>query len=308
MKYRIRHVTRYHYSEAVNLCRNEACLLVRKTEHQRCRSSVLQISPEATDIHERSDFFGNRRTHFAIQQPHDTLTVTAVSEVEVFPRVQLQKPDQSHPWEVVVEMQRTQRTPDIVAVMPYRYASPLVPLLPALADYARVSMTPGRPVLSATSDLMRRIYHDFSYDPASTTIATPLTEVLEKRRGVCQDFAHVAIGCLRSLGLAARYVSGYIETLPPPGQERLIGADASHAWFSVYLPGSGWVDYDPTNNHQPLEQHITVAWGRDFSDVSPLKGIALGGGKHQVVVSVDVARQTDIPLLLQQQQGLGPLS
>ncbi len=309
MKYRIRHVTRYHYREAVNLCRNETCLLVRQTEHQRCSSSVLQISPEATDIHERSDFFGNRRTHFAIQQPHETLTVTAVSDVEVFPRVYLQKPEQSHPWETVVEMLRTQRTPDIVAVMPYRYASPLIPLLPSLADYARVSMTPGRPLLAATIDLMQRIHRDFSYDPTSTTIATPLAEVLEKRRGVCQDFAHVAIGCLRTLGLAARYVSGYIETLPPPGQERLIGADASHAWFAVYLPGHGWLDFDPTNNYQPLDQHITVAWGRDFSDVSPLKGIALGGGKHQVVVSVDVARQPDQPLLLQQQQqGQGPLS
>ncbi len=302
MKYRIRHVTRYNYSEAVNLCRNETCLLVRETEHQRCHSSVLQISPEATDIHERTDFFGNRRTHFAIQQPHDCLTVTAVSDVEVVPREHMLKPEQSHPWETVVEMLRAQRTPDIVAVMPYRYASPLVPLVPSLTDYARDSMTPGRPLLAATIDLMQRIYHDFSYDPASTTIATPLAEVLEKRRGVCQDFAHVAIGCLRSMGLAARYVSGYIETLPPAGQQRLIGADASHAWFAVYLPGNGWFDFDPTNNYQPRDQHITVAWGRDFSDVSPLKGIALGGGKHQVVVSVDVARQFETPLLLQQQQ------
>lgn len=308
MKYRIRHVTRYHYSEAVNLCRNEACLLVRDTEHQRCHSSVLQISPTATDYHERSDFFGNRRTHFAIQQPHDTLTVTAISDVEVFPQVSLQQPEQSHPWDAVVEMLRTQRTPDIIAVMPYRFASPLVPLLPPLFDYARASMLPGRPLLAATIDLMQRIYQDFTYDPTSTTIATPLAEVLEKRRGVCQDFAHVAIGCLRSLGLAARYVSGYIETLPPPGQERLIGADASHAWFAVYLPGYGWFDFDPTNNHQPMEQHITVAWGRDFADVSPLKGIALGGGKHQVVVSVDVARQSIPPLLLQQQQSQGSLS
>lgn len=305
MRYRIRHMTRYHYSDPVNLCRNETCLLLRQTESQRCHSSVLEISPEATDVHERVDFFGNRRTHFAIQQPHDTLTVTALSEVEVFPPAQFQDPDQSHSWEGVVEMLRVQRTLDNIAVLPYRYASPLIPLLPQLADYARVSMLPGRPLLVATLDLMQRIYHDFSYDSASTTIATPLAEVLEKRRGVCQDFAHIAIGCLRSLGLATRYVSGYIETLPPPGQERLVGADASHAWFAVYLPGSGWFDFDPTNNQQPRVQHITVAWGRDFSDVSPLKGIALGGGKHQVVVSVDVARQPDPPLLLQQQQRQG---
>jgi transglutaminase-like putative cysteine protease len=140
---------------------------------------------------------------------------------------------------------------------------------------------------------MQRIYRDFAYDPESTTIATPLAEVLKTRRGVCQDFAHLAIGCLRSMGLAARYVSGYIETLPPPGQERLVGADASHAWFSVYAADAGWIDFDPTNNKLLSDQHITVAWGRDFADVSPLRGVALGGGKHKVEVSVDVARQPD---------------
>jgi transglutaminase-like putative cysteine protease len=140
---------------------------------------------------------------------------------------------------------------------------------------------------------MQRIYQDFTYQPGFTTISTPLAEVLKSRQGVCQDFAHLAIGCLRSIGLAARYVSGYIETLPPPGQERLVGADASHAWFAVYAPNAGWIDFDPTNNQLPEEQHITVSWGRDFSDVSPLRGIALGGGKQKVDVSVDVARQSE---------------
>ncbi|MDH3453920.1 MAG: transglutaminase family protein, partial [Desulfuromonadales bacterium] len=147
-----------------------------------------------------------------------------------------------------------------------------------------------RLLADAVSDLMQRIYHDFSYDPGVTTIATPLSEVMATRRGVCQDFAHLGIGCLRAMRLAARYVSGYIETVPPPGQARLVGADASHAWFSVYSPTSGWLDFDPTNNQRPVEQHITVAWGRDFSDVSPLRGVALGGGRHKVNVSVDVAR------------------
>ena len=136
--------------------------------------------------------------------------------------------------------------------------------------------------------LMRRIYHDFTYDPEFTTIATPLSEVLEHKRGVCQDFAHLAIACIRSMGLAARYVSGYIETLPPPGKEKLVGTDASHAWFSVFFPETGWLDFDPTNNQMPMDKHITVAWGRDFDDVTPLKGIAFGGGQHRLSVSVDV--------------------
>ena len=135
---------------------------------------------------------------------------------------------------------------------------------------------------------MQRIYTEFKYDPEFSTLATPLKEVLEHRSGVCQDFAHLAIGCLRSQGLAARYVSGYIETEPPPGKERLVGADASHAWFSVFQPGVGWLDFDPTNNQIPGERHITVAWGRDYADVTPLKGVAFGGGEHELKVSVDV--------------------
>lgn len=305
MRYRVRHITEYRYSAAVNQCRNETCLLLRDALQQRCYSSELTVSPEATDVHERTDFFGNRRTHFAILHPHEALTVTAVSDVEVWPPPAPDDAAQSLAWEEVAEQLRTERTAASLAANPYRYASPLVPLSPVLADYGRVSLQPGRPLLAATIELMQRIYKDFAYDPASTTIATPLPEVMELRRGVCQDFAHVAIGCLRSLGLAARYVSGYIETLPPPGRERLVGADASHAWFAIYLPEHGWIDFDPTNNQQPTHQHITVAWGRDFSDVSPLKGIALGGGKHRVAVSVDVARQPQSMLQLvagQQQQ------
>ena len=153
----------------------------------------------------------------------------------------------------------------------------------------------------AAADLMQRIYHDFTYDQKSTTIDTPLSEVMAARSGVCQDFAHIGVACLRSIGLAARYISGYIETLPPPGQARLIGADASHAWFSVYAADAGWIDFDPTNNQIPGDQHITVAWGRDFADVSPLRGVALGGGNHKVVVSVDVARIPDNILNYQSQ-------
>lgn len=291
MRYRIRHITQYHYSDAVTLCRNEGCLLPRSTDWQQCHHAELQINPDPADLSEHQDFFGNRKSHFAIQDAHEKLTVTATSDVEVEPQ-RSQPLEESPPWEEVVRTMTEDRSPPMVAALPYLYPSPLIPLLPSVEEYARLSFTAKLPILVAVADLNRRIYDEFAYDPESTTITTPLMEVMKQRRGVCQDFAHLAIGCLRTVGLAARYVSGYIETLPPPGQERLIGADASHAWFSVYVPGSGWFDFDPTNNQRPVDQHITVAWGRDFADVSPLKGIAMGGGEHRVLVSVDVARQS----------------
>ncbi|WP_303721186.1 transglutaminase family protein [Malonomonas rubra] len=293
MKYRIKHITEYHYSEPVQLCRNQASLLPRSTEFQLCRNSSLKVSPTADDLHERKDFFGNRVTHFALQEPHEKLVVTAQSEVEIIANQALFDATQGKAWDGVRAHLRTVRNPDTLTVLPYLYDSPLVREIPQLVDYASPSFPPGRPLPEAVEELMQRIYQDFRYDPEVTTISTPLQEVLANRHGVCQDFAHLGIGCLRAMGLAARYVSGYIETIPPPGTKRLVGADASHAWFSIFSPGIGWIDFDPTNNQIPAEQHITVAWGRDFSDVSPLKGIALGGGEHTVVVSVDVARLTE---------------
>ena len=168
--------------------------------------------------------------------------------------------------------------------------SPLISIFPTLADYARLSFPANRPLLEAVHDLMQRIYQDLKFVPGVTTIATPLSEVLQKRRGVCQDYAHLMVGCLRAQGLAARYVSGYIETIPPPGQEKLQGADASHAWCSVFVPGLGWVDFDPTNNLIPTDQHLYLGWGRDFSDVTPLKGVFFSTGNHKLKVSVDVSR------------------
>ena len=166
--------------------------------------------------------------------------------------------------------------------------SPFVAVRPAFREYAEPSFLPGRPLLEAVADLNERIYREFKYDPHFTTVATPLDEVLSERRGVCQDFAHLAIACLRSLGLAARYVSGYILTVPPPGRPRLVGADASHAWLSVFVPGLGWADFDPTNDLLPDLQHVTLAWGRDFSDISPLRGVILGGGEQKIDVRVTV--------------------
>ncbi len=287
MKYRVTHITEFVYEAQVGLCYNEACLLPRELPHQRVLSSELQIDPVPNDHYGRLDYFGNRTDYFSIQTPHDRMVVTATSEIEVEKSILLDNA-WNLPWETVREQLRSDRSADVLDASQFILDSPIVSADDLLADYARPSFTSGRPLVEAVHDLMQRIFREFKYDPEFSTIATPLKEVLAHRAGVCQDFAHLAIGCLRSHGLAARYVSGYIETVPPPGTKRLVGADASHAWFSVFQPGTGWLDFDPTNNQIPREQHITVAWGRDFTDVTPLKGVAYGGGEHLLKVSVDV--------------------
>jgi len=290
MKFRVTHTTEYGYSQPVSLCRNEACLLLRETPWQRCLHSELKVVPAPADFRERTDFFGNRVSHFAVQEPHEKLQVTALSEVDICPEPTLLDKANQLSWQQAKEKLAGQRTTQILAALPFLYDSPLAARSAELEAYAQPSFSPGRSLGEAVAELMTRIFTDFTYQPGATTVTTPLAEVMKNRSGVCQDFAHLGVACLRSLGLPARYVSGYIETLPPPGQQRLIGADASHAWFSVFAPSLGWIDFDPTNNQLLGEQHITVAWGRDFSDVSPLKGVAMGGGKHKVNVSVDVAR------------------
>ncbi len=311
MKYRITHSTLYHYSQPVGLCQNEARLQPRNFWRQHCHSSYFTIDPESVDFQERLDFYGNRVAYFAVQKPHIKLLVTAISEVTIFPRHTALELLSQVSWEQVrnslqgspVQSQIQSQTQngsgswqhqeivhEVLEAKQYLLDSPMVSISQELADYAQLSFQPNRALVVVVHDLMARIYKDFTYDPTFTTIATPLSDVLRYRRGVCQDFAHLAIGCLRAYGIAARYISGYVETLPEPGKTRLTGADASHAWFSVYIPGSGWLDFDPTNNAIPLDQHITLAWGRDFSDVTPLKGIAFGGGQHTLAVSVDVLR------------------
>jgi len=288
MRYRVRHQTRYRYAEAVSLCHNEAYLLPRACARQRCTRSVLTIEPAPAVTREREDFFGNRVCYFAVQRSHEHLQVTADSEVEVLsPEAGLLD---SPPWEAVRERVAADTTTPGLEARDFVLPSAFVPPDDAVWDYARASFPPGRPLLEAVRDLTRRIHQEFRYDPGFTTIVTPLAEVLAHRRGVCQDFAHLQIACLRSLGLPARYVSGYLETLPPPGKAKLQGADASHAWVSVYDPEQGWTDFDPTNDQLVGEQHITTAWGRDYGDVTPLKGIIFGGGEHTLEVAVDVER------------------
>ncbi len=289
MIFRISHSTRYEYTDPVSLCHSIAHLKPRKHPHQRCVSSQVRVDPWPAVNRDYEDFFGNRVSYFSIQQSHAALEITAVSEVEVTPPT-LPPAGETLPWELVVERLRSKREARLTNARIFTLPSAQVPLDEAATEFAAKSFTAERPILEATSELMARIFAEFEYDPTFTTIATPVAEVMTHRRGVCQDFAHVAIAGLRGLGLAARYVSGYLETLPPPGTPKLKGADASHAWFSLLIPDLGWVDFDPTNDQTPSGQHITTAIGRDYYDVTPVRGIFYGGGAHDLRVAVDVDR------------------
>lgn len=227
-----------------------------------------------------------------MQEPHRELTLQAVHRVEVVPHVE-PNPVQTPQWDQVRDLLSIDRSREVLDASQFVCDSRYVKPTTELADYARSSFGLGRPILEAALDLTARIHADFEYDPLSTTVATALSEVFAQRCGVCQDFAHLQIACLRSIGLAARYVSGYLSTEPPPGCVPLIGADATHAWLSIFCPGLGWLDLDPTNNQIPSEGHILLAWGRDYDDVSPVKGVVLGGGQHSVNVSVVVERLTE---------------
>jgi transglutaminase-like putative cysteine protease len=289
MMYRITHRTTYHYSAPVSRARNEAHLRPRDTDRQECLTSDLVVEPVPTSWTERLDFFGNPVVAFAVDGPFDQLTVTSTSSVSVSNTEPL--PATGPAWEVARDSLANDLGPEMLAAREFCFESPLVPASLDVRAYALPTFEAGRPLVDAVRELTTRIFGDFVYDPGFTTVTTPLDEVLSFRRGVCQDFAHLAIGCLRAMGLAARYVSGYLETAPPPGSERLIGADASHAWPSVFVPGWGWLDVDPTNDKVVGPTYVTTAWGRDYSDVSPLKGIVFGGGtSHTLDVSVDVSR------------------
>lgn len=286
MIYQIRHRTLYDYAAPVSVSHHVARLEPRATVAQARESFSLKMFPEPTLRRSRPDYFGNQLCFFSIQELHRRLEIVSTSRVAV--NASRPAPASSPPWEEIARLFRDPVSPDVVEPYQFVFDSPLVCASPALADYARPSFAPGTPLLEGARDLTRRIHQDFKYDVKATSVATPLEEVMEQRRGVCQDFAHLGIACLRSLGLSARYVSGYLRTRPPEGRERLTGADASHAWFAVHVHGIGWVDFDPTNNLEPADEHITLAYGRDFGDVSPVAGILTGGGSHVVKVAVDV--------------------
>ena len=291
MKYRIRHTTRYQYALPVSHYYNLAYVLPRTTDRQRVDTIDIKLSPPATTSTNRSDYFGNQFLQFSIEKAHSELDVSITSEITIKDSSTSINLDFGNPCSYVKYLLQHSKDWDTLCAREFMLDSPMVQQHQDLADYAAASFSDDRPFLSAVMDLTQRIFTDFAYDPEFSDVATPLADVLKHKRGVCQDFAHLTIGCLRSLGYPARYVSGYLETLPAPGQEKLIGADATHAWFAVYSPGEGWYEFDPTNNKVTGEQHITTAWGRDYSDVTPLKGVIFGGGiSPQLFVSVDVRR------------------
>lgn len=291
MKYRIHHSTCYKYALSVSNCYNVAYVLPRNTATQQVDSIDIKISPMATTHNTRTDCFGNQFLQFSIEKDHRELELSITSTIEVKDIEVNINLDFGNPCSYVKYLLENTKSIDCVNAREFMLDSLMVQSQQYLADYAASSFAEDRPFLSAVMELTQRIFTDFTYDPEFSDIATPLAEVFKHKRGVCQDFAHFAIGCLRSLGYPARYVSGYLETLPPLGEEKLVGADATHAWFAVYSPGEGWFEFDPTNNKVTGEQHITTAWGRDYSDVTPLKGVIFGGGHSpQLFVSVDVQR------------------
>jgi len=285
--YRVRHRTTYNYEDPVSVSHHVVRLTPRNLPGQLCRESYVAILPTPPVTSAHFDYFGNTITSFTLDEPHDCLIVEANSDLEVTaadpPNLSL-----SPPWESVRESVAGGYSDEVLNAYQFVFDSQRVRSSPELADYGRESFPAERPLLEAVLDLTRRIHRDFRFDKKATEVSTPVQTFFEKRRGVCQDFAHLQIGCMRSLGLPARYVSGYLRTMPPPGRPRLVGADASHAWCSAWCPGAGWVDFDPTNNCVPSDGHITVAWGRDYSDVSPIHGVLLGGARHTLDTGVDV--------------------
>ena len=290
MRYLVTHRTQYSYAQPVSVCHNLLHLRPRPLPRQACLSSTLTIDPSPALLEDRLDGFGNPTTFAIVQQVHRELSVEAVSEVDIVPSV-APSTEGGQAWEVVRDSLRMQRTAEALERYALTFDSPMVQASDTLREFAAVSFPADRPLLEAARDLSSRIHRDLTYTPGATTIATTAEETLSIGRGVCQDFAHLAVGCLRSLGLAARYVSGYLVNVPAAAagvDDELTGADASHAWLALWTPEHGWVDLDPTNDLLPTDRHVTLAWGRDYGDVSPIKGVILGGGDHTVDVAVDV--------------------
>jgi transglutaminase-like putative cysteine protease len=272
----------------VAICHNIVYLTPRTTELQSCSRHRLTIHPVPATNTRRIDYFGNAVSAFSIANAHRLLKITATSTVRLATQA-LPVAASTMKWEQVRDRLADDRSADGLSAYQFAFPSPCVPFHFELADYARQSFGPGRPILEALGDLNKRLHADVNYDPKATTISTPIMEVFEHRRGVCQDLAHLMLGCLRALGLAARYVSGYLRTQSSAEKPQLVGADASHAWVSVYCGEIGWIDVDPTNDSFPQTEHVTVAWGRDFSDVCPVAGMFIGGGSHKLSVAVNVA-------------------
>jgi len=288
--YRVRHVTEYRYVESVTTSHHDLHLLPRAVPGQTVIAESLTVNPTPAVRRDRLDWFANRATHLAIHERHDRLSVTSELEIEV---EQPPPPETDVPWEVARDAVRSPSDPDARAAVELVLPSPRIGPSQAAYELAAPLFTRGRPLVEAARALMHLIHEEFTYDPAATDVSTSVDEVLGHGRGVCQDFAHVQIACLRSLGLPARYISGYLVTRPN-GEPRMVGADASHAWLAVRLPDGSWLDLDPTNDVVPSHRHIAIAWGRDFGDVTPMRGVVLGGGQHDLHVGVDVTPLSEV--------------
>jgi len=283
MNIRTRHTTTYLYREPVSICHTQVRLAPRENRNQQVLEHSLTVFPIPDRMFGNKDYFGNNVLYFSIHEPHEMLTIASESIIAMEEHQPIE-PSWTPPWEQALAEKWRHEERHGLKAYEFAFESPRIPLGPEFADYARPSFTPDRPLLEACLDLGHRIHTDFHYDPKATTVVTPVAEVLKNRRGVCQDFAHLAITCLRSLGFAARYVSGYLKS------EELVGSQASHAWLAVFCPGFGWLGFDPTNDQVANGDHITLAYGRDYSDVAPVKGVAVGGGDQMIDISVTVER------------------
>jgi transglutaminase-like putative cysteine protease len=286
IRYQARHNTVYDYGEPVTLAHHLAHLKPRDGQRQRVIAHELRVIPEPATWNERFDGFDNPIVQFAVEEPHQRLIVESMIEIEIEPSVP-PKASAYPAWDVLRD-RLGDAGPETIGVYPFRMDSTLIEVGQPFADYAAEDFPPGRPLIEALLAFNARMHKDLAFDPQATTVTTPPREVLRDKRGVCQDFAHLMIACLRSLGLPARYVSGYLRTTPPPGRPRLVGADQSHAWAAAWIGGEEWLELDPTNDCIPSLDHITVAHGRDYDDVAPLRGIIVGGGPHKLQVGVDV--------------------
>ncbi len=307
MIYNIYHKTEFNYQSNVTFSHNIARLKPKETLFQKLLSYSMETTPEVYETHEFVDIFGNTNAHMLIREPHQSLSVIGKSRVEIHPElidnhIEFIKSNSITYEKALTRLQKFQVS-DLEAKQ-FLFESELIPnASQAIINYAHESFHPKRDLFEAANEFMQRIFHDFEFLSGFSDITTPVEEIFEAKKGVCQDFAQFAISALRTIGLPAKYMSGYIETLPPEGEEKLFGIDASHAWFSLYIPNAGWIDFDPTNNIIPREQHILLGSGRDYHDISPLKGVVFSSGNSDLSVMVDVRREKALTQIQSQSQG-----